>query len=124
MITVNAFVIFGSETPPAVKLLSDSAKRLFDDRCSVASDRSKAVAASFGYGYEYALPAWSKECMERIALEYVGPFQRELRGLCAAIALGRPFNPDTGDGGDRVEQKPVKPRKPSPSARAKQEIRV
>lgn len=124
MITINTFVIFGSETPPAVKLLSDSAKRLFDDRYRVASDSSKAVAATFGHGYEYALPAWSKECMERIALEYVGPFQRELRGLCAAIALGRPFNPDTGDGGDQVEQKPVKPRKPSPSARAKQEIRV
>lgn len=113
----NTFVVFGSTMPPIVELLSDSAVALFTQRESV-SDRSKAIVATFGAGYEYALPAWSKECMERIALEYVGPFQRELRYLCAAIALGKPYGPDghEGSGGSRVEQTPIKPTPRGPSS--------
>lgn len=105
----NCFVVFGETQPPIVKLLSDSAVALFDQRESV-SDRAKAIVATFGSGYEYALPAWSKECMEQVALRYVGPYQRELRYICAAIALGKPYSQD-GDnsGGPKIVQKPIKP---------------
>lgn len=117
----NTFVVFGSEQPPIVKLLTESAVALFTQRESV-SDRAKAIVATFGNGYEYALPAWSKECMEVIALRYEGPFARELKGICAAIALGQPYGPNP-DGGEHVEQKPIKPTPRGPSSATAKPVR-
>src|SRR5579872_1938999 len=85
------FVVFGAERLPEVHMLDERSANIFADRERV-SDRAKAIVATFGIGAEIALPAWSQECMELIALEYKGPYARELRGICAAIALGKPYS--------------------------------
>lgn len=103
----GTFVVFGIDREPSVIALDARSIRMLADREAVA-DRLKAITATFGTGAEYALPAWSKPCMELIACEYVGPHQRMVRGLCAAIALNQPFNPDPEDG-PRVEPKRPKP---------------
>lgn len=106
----NTFVVFGPEAPPIVKLLSESQAKLYRDREALRFiDRAKIIAATFGSGYAYALPAWSKDCMEIIALNYTGPWERELKGICAAIALGKPYGSGSDEGGTTITQKPIKP---------------
>ena len=115
----NCFVVVGEAMPPQVHLLSDSARSLMDDRLRIAdSDRKRhaAYAATFGQGAQVALPAWSSDCMAAVAQHYTGPHQVALRGLCAAIALGKPYGfDDSGDdrpsdGGEKVPRRPRKPR--------------
>lgn len=110
----GSFVVFGSMRAPQCILLDGHALRIYADRSRVA-DASKAITATFGTGAEYALPAHSVECMELIALQYIGPYQREVRGMCALIALGEPFNPDEG-GGTSIEPKRQKPKPRGPSS--------
>lgn len=117
----NTFVVFGEFEPPIVKLLTEGQVKLFSQRESV-SDRAKAIVATFGTGYQYALPAWSIECMEMIALRYEGPFQKELRGICAAIALGQPYGPDI-EGGLPILAQPTPPVKPSPTGAARKPVK-
>ena len=115
----NCFVVFGQELPPQVHLLSDSARSLMDDRLRVAdTDRKRftAYAMTFGRGAQCALPAWSEECMVEVAQHYTGPHEVAVRGICAAIALGKPYGPpesrdDQGNGGGtKVPRRPIKPK--------------
>jgi hypothetical protein len=111
----GAFVVFGCTRAPQCVVLDALALRVYADRRRI-TDAAKAIRATFGTGAEYALPAHSKDCMELIALQYVGPYQREVRGMCALIALGEPFNPE---GGTRVE-----PKRPKPTPRSPAGVRI
>lgn len=126
----GSFVIFGSARAPGIALLTKDGLEAFYDGLRIARDRARdpeaarllVLSQAFGRGVEIALPAWSQECMEKIAQEYAGPFQVEVRGMCAAIALGRPTNnaPDLTEkrdpeGGEKEPRRPVKPRKGGPS---------
>jgi hypothetical protein len=115
----NCFVVFGEAMPPQVHLLTESARGLMDDRLRIADSERKrhaAYAATFGTGAQFALPAWSDDCMAAVAQHYTGPHQEQLRGLCAAIALGKPYGPNEpgderpSDGGTKVPRRPTKPR--------------
>jgi hypothetical protein len=77
----------------------------------------KANAAAFGAGTLWAFPCTS-HCMEELAQGYKGAHAPLVRKLCAIIALGRPIPNDWRgqpgpNGGERVEQKPKPPTKPS-----------
>lgn len=110
MVPFNTFVVFGVERSPEVHLLDARGAKLLEDREVAVRDRKKAVSATFGNGFEYAIPAWSPKAMEVMALEYRGPQAAILSKLCAAIALGKTFSLDGADedhnppdGGDRVK---------------------
>lgn len=120
----HTFVVGGQFCPPAVHWLDDAAAEAFRVRQAIAGAsrkaRTHAMRLAFGVdGADYALPATSRECMERIALEYTGAYETELRGLCAAIATGRYGRPLSGDdsgadGGSKVDAPKPAPRKPRP----------
>jgi hypothetical protein len=121
----NCFVVFGEDIAPQVHLLTETARKLLDDRLRVV-DPHKAYALTFGQGIQVALPAWSEACMIEIAENYTGPHATQLKGLCAAIALGKPYGPDTEgrptDGGDKVPRRPVKPKPSSPARQQLSEV--
>src|SRR5258708_4401664 len=92
----GAYVIIGTAAPFAV-LLGPSEYALFRDRERVCGI-DKAVSYTFGHTAEYALPC-TVDCMEFMALNYVGKRADEVRQICARIALGQPL----GDGKDLTE---------------------
>lgn len=109
---VHCYVVYGPELAPSVHWLLDEfqVSRYQWLQSHFSDDLSKANENMFGHGAVYALPAWSRECMELIALEYTGPHAREVKGLCAMIALGHwPGTDVPPPGGDGVKRKPVKP---------------
>lgn len=122
---VGAFVVFGPERAPEVHLLAAGALAAFWQATKVArteNGRAQAYARTFGTGATVALPAWSPDCMAEIAETYAGPHAVAVRGLCAAVLLGRPFGGDASTsqdddgGGEKVPRRPVKPRPSRPSA--------
>lgn len=90
----GTFVVYGDNEPIVISLTATGLYWFRETERIVARwDRpaSAAVAETFGDGFAYALPAWSRDCMERIAREYEGPHKLRLRAVCAAIALGMPL---------------------------------
>jgi hypothetical protein len=115
----GSYVVFGQflqdGDPPQVHLLD---KQKTDYLRRQATLSRVALAAAFGMTRsDTVLPAWSAEAMSLIAQHYSGAHAVELRGLCAAIALGRPFGQDArrksdeSDGGERATPTP-KPKAP------------
>jgi hypothetical protein len=104
----GAFVITGTHTPYAI-LIGPILYNIFMERQRIV-DYDKAIKATFGNDAEHALPC-NTECMEFIALQYVGAYQEELRSLCACIVLRKPISNwhDYGEGGQRSAIDPVKP---------------
>lgn len=103
----GTYLCIGSTVPPTVHILSASSDALYLNRLTVChSDKSRrdALRITFGQGIEYALPAWSTECMEIVATQYTGPYKNDVKGIAACLALGQPI---TGtkkgpDGSERV----------------------
>lgn len=129
MLPHGSFLVFGPESAPAVHLLSEDEHKQFQARMSIAIKRSTASAYREVYaktfqqqGAMYALPCSIYECMLSAATSYEGPYKTEVRGIAAAIALGKPFSKDSPqidpkdlDGGTKVPRKP-KPQGKPPSA--------
>jgi len=125
---MRTYVVFGTEREPALKLLTPSQDRLFYTRTMVVEDSRKAVAVTFGAGFEWAVPAWNHESLRPLAERYEGPHEMRLRAICAAIILGmaledldrrRPRAPTKSaeDDGHRVPLVPPTPtRPPRPAA--------
>lgn len=124
----GTFVVFGEERAPEVQMLSVGRTALHFDRLMVASAEA-AIAATFGAGFQYAVPAWSTEAMKLMGAEYEGPHRTAVRGICAAIALGLPFESlferaaqqarakGQGPGGRMARLVPPAPVRPSPSGK-------
>lgn len=112
----GSYVVIGAKAPIAHILGADQ-EALFQDRSRVVG-LTKAVKYQFGNDAVAALPT-TRECMEFIALNFVGPHQEAVRGMCAKIALGQPLSDgkDITEGGTHAKLDPPKPRKPSPSAK-------
>jgi hypothetical protein len=112
----GTYVVWGPEREPEVHTLDEPSYRRY--RNWPARRGAVAIAAAFGTGMDTAIPAWSAGAMELIALNYEGPHQVRVRGLCAAILLGKPYGgPEPGDGPqggskDRVPDQPKSPRGP------------
>lgn len=135
MLPIGSFLVFGPTSAPAVHLLSADEHKAYQQRYSIATKHSTARVWREVYRITFnqpeatvALPAYSLDCMLDTAQNYQGPFQVEVRGIAAAIALGKPFSKDstTGedlpkgpadDGGPKVPRKPAPKGKP-PSALA------
>jgi hypothetical protein len=111
----GAFVIVGTTEPRAV-ILAAGQFDLYMDRIS-AVGLDKATSYTFGHTATHALPC-TRDCMEFIALNYVGAFQDKVRQLCARIALGQPIGDDTDEGGQHAVIDAPKP-KPGAPSRAK-----
>lgn len=124
MLPKGSFLVFGPEAAPTVHLLSEQETQLYYDRDSLvdsAKGRREVMRVTFNQPMATtALPAWSNAAMLD-ATHYEGPFQTEVRGIAAAIALGKPFSKDQpngrddGSGGSKVPRKP-KPTGKGPSA--------
>lgn len=127
------FLVFGSKLAPQVHLLGAETLATFMQRLSAANKlaakhgRDSAAAARgvyavmFGSGAECALPC-VPQCMAHMALNYSGPHSEDIKRICAAIAIGKPFGTDgkpkdSGQGGmrDKVPKGP-KPKSPAPVA--------
>ncbi len=93
----GAFVVVGNASVTA-HVLPDTAYGLYMDRIAVVGF-DKATAYTFGNDALYALPC-TAECMEHIALNYMGINQEATRALCAVIALGKPI-PNGSDSGPK-----------------------
>jgi hypothetical protein len=128
---MRTYVVFGTEREPALKLLTPSQDRLFYTRTMVVEDSRKAVAVTFGAGFEWAVPAWTEALpgLRPIAEKYEGPHEMRLRAMCAALILGMPLEQLPGtrkpqlravedhkeDDGYRVPLVPPAPVKPAPA---------
>ena len=115
------FIVYGPDesAAPSVHLLSrDATDALWTRQRLAMTDTGmrQAIRLTFGVDGLYALPAWSVDCMEQIALTYEGPHRDMLRAVCAAAALGKLWG---GEGGEEAPLAPPKPRKPSPQGKAK-----
>ena len=86
----GTFVVFGPEHEPVVITLSEPAFKLHYDREMIVSS-AKAVGATFGEGFETAVPAWVEASLEPLALGYEGAHQLRIRAICAALVLGMPL---------------------------------
>jgi hypothetical protein len=111
----GAFVLIGVK-PPIPVLISESAYVLYMDRIRVAGI-DKADAYTFGHDVVCALPC-TGDCMEFIALNYVGAHQDAVRRICARIALGEPLGTGkdiTEDGGQpaRIDAPVTNPKAPA-----------
>lgn len=126
----GTYLVFGPMHAPEVHIVSKSDQESYWERLRMADgmqDKEAAVRFAMKAAFKapdatYALPAWSIECMQTIATEYQGPHMIAVRGIAAAIALGRPFGQDARDkggkdqdGGERVEPKPKAPKPSSPA---------
>lgn len=127
MLPKGSFLVFGPTSQPAVHLLTEAEMGEYFERRRLVELRESArglrecMRLTFGApDAVYALPAWSQDAMLSVASAYEGPFQVELRGIAAAIVLGKPFTKektagDDLDGGTKVPRKP-KPTGKGPSA--------
>ena len=125
-------VMFGEAAPPQVHLLSAEQMRQYSGLMSYHTRTSgqeqgmrNAAADMFGDGADFACPAWGEgglEAMTILAHGYNGPHKAEVQRLCACIATGMPFNPDTDstnpDGGTPAVLQPEPPEKPPGGATA------
>jgi hypothetical protein len=134
MLPIGSYLVFGPTSAPAVHLLSADEHKAYQQRYSIALKHGSARVWREVYRLVFnqpeatvALPAYSLDCMLDTAQNYQGPFQVEVRGIAAAIALGKPFAKDQGEnpapgpsddgGGPKVPRKPLPKGKP-PSALA------
>lgn len=115
----GAFILIGTN-PPCAVVLTDTELALYDQRVSVVG-HDKANAYTFGHTVINALPC-VVACMENIALNYTGAFEKELRAICARVALGQPI--DDTDGGMKVETSKPQPTRPPSSAAQRAAIRA
>lgn len=130
MLPRGSFLVFGPTAHPTVHLLGVDELERYWARCKIVDKHGSASAlqlnmkVTFGQPNAiYALPAWSPEAMSQTATQYDGPYKVEVRGIAAAIALGKPFTKDAdapsddGSGGEKVPR-PGKPKGKGPSALA------
>jgi hypothetical protein len=126
---MRTFIVFGTEREPVLRLLTPPQVSLFYTRTMIVEDSRKAVAATFGAGFEWALPAWKEAHpgLMPIAQTYEGPHEMRLRAICAAVILEMPLEglgrrcqkparvSDKEDDGYRVPLIPPAPVKPAPA---------
>jgi hypothetical protein len=132
----GAYIVFGQRLPfdaaPQVHLLDARQQVTFMTARQMAADSSNPelyTRQAFKQFFrmpdaDTAIPAWSREALELIATGYEGPHKVAVRGLAAAIALGRTFSRDKApkdsddSGGTKVTANDPKPKSPAPSGRA------
>lgn len=123
----GCYLVFGPMHEPTVHVVTKEGQETYWSRMKIADGSERAMREVMRITFNapdatYALPAWSQGCMETIAQEYEGPHKIAVRGIAAAIALGKPFskdvNPDTDTGpkgGDKVPRNPKGPKPTSPA---------
>lgn len=116
------FLCISTNLEPEVHALSAGDFDKFNERMRIADKRQSAPArqqafrVTFGKAFDYAIPCWSQEAMERLALDYKGVHAERVCHLAASIALGETYGADEGatppdvDGGTKVMAAP----KPTP----------
>lgn len=114
---LGCFVVWGEGVEPQVHTLTKGQMEIMYKREELAN-MATALEHAFGPGISARVPAWVDGAMEFIALNYEGPHQERVRGLCAAILTGTPYGgPEPGQrpqggSGDRMPKQPKSPRGP------------
>lgn len=128
----GAFVVCGGADAPSLHFLSPAEQAAHYERDRLAwtpNGKRQALRLTFGVDALYALPAWSADCMTFMATRYTGDDADAVRGMCAALALGRSLiRPDVADvpatskpaamTGGPSGGRTVRPVKPAPTAPA------
>jgi len=112
----HSFLVWGAHVEPQVHVLACDQVQRYVDTMLITSG-TLASQHVFGPGVDTVAPALA-EPMLMLAEEYTGPHQERVRYLAACIVLGRPFNADPGEGGQKVPRQEPKPRTPGPAGRA------
>lgn len=112
---VGTYLVFGPDLAPQVHMLSALGQSNYAEADRIARNTSDpdrylmdVYRATFGSrDVRSVVPAWSRDAMQLIATQYEGAHQLAVRGIAAAIALGRPWTrdvpkTDTDGGGARV----------------------
>lgn len=123
---MRTFIVVGPVRKPVLRTLTPSRFQLWVDRHCLGGGAA-AASATFGAGFEVAIPAWDKETLMPIAQSYGGAFEVEVRGLAACIVLGldpdrelpvlKTVKPKSADGGLCVESAQPQPVMPPQGAR-------
>ncbi len=89
----GTFLVCGGADAPALHWLDPAGIESLYKRDTLAGDSDKSrrlvMRCQFGADARYAFPAWSAECMATIAQHYAGDDADIVRGMAAALALGR-----------------------------------
>jgi hypothetical protein len=126
---VGTYLVCGGSDAPAVHFLCPAEMADHYTRDQLAGDRPNSRRlvhrGSFGADALYALPAWSQACMVATAETYTGHDAATVRGMAAALALGRGAAPAAAtaapvapgkapgtSGGQPAKLRPVKPTRP------------
>jgi hypothetical protein len=126
MLPNGSFLVFGPTSAPQIHILTASEDKAYQQRYSIATKHSSARVWREVYRLVFnqpeatcALPCWSLDCMLDTAQNYQGPFQVEVRGIAAAIALGKPFSKDNTDQAPKSDDDsgPKVPRRPAPKGK-------
>lgn len=88
---MRTFIVLGPDRAPVLRTITPSRFRLWVDRHSLGGGAA-AAAATFGAGFEVAIPAWDHAALMPIATQYEGPHETRVRGMAASIILG--LDPD------------------------------
>jgi hypothetical protein len=130
----GTYLVCGGSDAPSLHVLTPAQREAMHARDAIAGDgpRSRALVLryTFGVDAQYALPAWDADCLSGIALGYTGHDQAIVRGMAAALAVGRalraadepqpsapvppPANP-TASGGRKARPVPVAPQPAGPA---------
>lgn len=131
MMLKNTYLVIRETTAPSVVLMTADEADGWRTRHAMALASARpsawldATRMQFGHTDVHAvIPCWLPDAMAQIAMEYQGPQATAVKGLAAAIALGRPWSQgrdygqadDSGksDGGQPVRPRPRSPKGPAP----------
>lgn len=114
MLVVNGtFLVCGGTDDPALHILTPEQVADHYRRDTLASERgtSRRLVNRYAFGVDalYSFPAWSRDCMLWVAQYYEGADATLVRGMAAAIALGRTDATPVGAPSERATVAPSAP---------------
>lgn len=130
--TINGtFIVWGDSCAPQVHMLTKEQSRGLAERVALTHGDERqmmqVMRLTFGPEADGAMVAYAAHDpnqLEWLALNYQGPYQTDVKGIAAALALGQPVGgdakgkPDSGpDNGsrDRITPRPKPPKGPAGS---------
>lgn len=107
LIVSTQFFVFTAKRVRLTMLSMGQTSRLYDgltlaDNCRIVDpvvQREYVIRQTFGSDATGFLPANSVDCLMFLAESYKGPFEEEVKGICACILTGTPYGPEDANPG-------------------------